>query len=485
MMDEDKTREQLLAELAAARRQVADLTDKQHQLEERYSQVITAEQEQRALATALRETGAALSSSLKGEEVLDRILEQLDQVVPHDAACVLLIDDSITRVFRWRGYVGTGRTSPAEIAAAAFNLDNIPVLGEARATGRPLLVSRPPATDEWVRKFGKRWVKSYACAPIRSRGQIIGFLTIDSATPGFFKSSHLEPLQAFAQQTALALENVRLYDLARRERVKRVKALKEELDFMTAVLDRTEAPVVVLDQEGRIVRLNRAGEQLSGYRLAEAWGHYFWELLLTPEEMPAFKTLFNEGVANREMVNGEFYLLTRSGDRRLISWSGTVLLDRAGPGQHMVLTGLDLTEQRQAEMTLRESEGRYRRLIEVLPDGIVVQREGKIVLVNPAGAEIMGAKSPEQLIGKAAIEFMHPDYRRIAARRILQALEAGETSPYLEEKLLRLDGTPVDVQLMTTAFIYEDQPAILTVIRDITERKGAEASRPPSTTGNN
>lgn len=158
--------------------------------------MLAAEREQRLLAETLCQTSAAISSSLKGEEVLDRILKEMSRVVAHDAACVLLIEADFARVFRWRGYVRSGRATKTAIISAAFTIESIPALQMARKTGQALVVSYPAKNDEWVRKFGTAWVKSYACAPIRIWGRVIGFLTVDSETPGFYRSAnadHLHP----------------------------------------------------------------------------------------------------------------------------------------------------------------------------------------------------------------------------------------------------------------------------------------------------
>jgi hypothetical protein len=78
--------------------------------------LLAAEREQRLLAETLCQTSAAISSSLKGEEVLDRILKEMSRVVAHDAACVLLIEADFARVFRWRGYVRSGRATKTAMA---------------------------------------------------------------------------------------------------------------------------------------------------------------------------------------------------------------------------------------------------------------------------------------------------------------------------------------------------------------------------------
>lgn len=471
MMDEDKTREQLLAELTALRQQAADLTDNQHQLESQCRQLAEAEQEQRIIATALQETGAALSSSLKGEQVLDSVLEQLERVLSHDAACVLLIDGSIVRVFRWRGYVRAGWASQTEIAAAAFNLDSIPVLREARQTGRPLLVSRPPATDEWVRKFGKSWVKSYACAPIRSRGQVIGYLTIDSATPSFFKSSHLEPLQAFANQAALALENVRLYDQTRRERLNQIKALKKERNLISQVLDTTAVLVVVLDEQGRISWLNQAVEQCSGYLLAEVQGKYFWELLV-PEEIAQTRSQFTQRAAEKSDLKCECQLLTSSGQRRPIAWTGANLHQQAEPDARLVMTGLDLTERMRAEAALRENEANLRAFFNTIDHLLfVLDSQGRIIWNNETVTHRLGYTEAE--LRDQNVLMVHPPERRDEAGRIVQEMLTGQAD-YCPVPVQTKDGRQIPVETRVIKGQWSGQEVIFGVTKDLSALKASE-----------
>lgn len=129
--------------------------------------------------------------------------------------------------------------------------------------------------------------------------------------------------------------------------------------------------------------------------------------------------------------------------------------------------------EKRAGDKLRESEERYRRLVELLPVGVAVHREGKIVYVNPAGAELIGARTPEELTGKSVFEVVHPDYHEVVRERI-RRMQAGETVPPIEEKFITLSGDVIDVEVAATPIVYEGKPAMLSVVKDITERKRVE-----------
>jgi PAS domain S-box-containing protein len=139
------------------------------------------------------------------------------------------------------------------------------------------------------------------------------------------------------------------------ERVDAEVALQRERDFTAAVLNTAGALVVVIDPQGRIVRFNRACEKLTGYTFDEVKGQPFWDLFLVPEEMEPVMAVFQELQAGQLPNKHENYWLTRDGERRLIAWSNTGLFDSAGSIEHVIGTGIDITERRRAEQALQQA----------------------------------------------------------------------------------------------------------------------------------
>ncbi|MHB0980792.1 MAG: ATP-binding protein [Thermoleophilia bacterium] len=123
---------------------------------------------------------------------------------------------------------------------------------------------------------------------------------------------------------------------------------------------------------------------------------------------------------------------------------------------------------------LEESEERFRALVESSPNAIAVHSEGRIVYVNPAGAALVGAESPQELIGRNPVDFVHPDYREAALRRTASVVKDQKVAPLMEEKFLRLDGAELDVEVVAMPFSYGGKPAVTTIIRDISAKKAAE-----------
>jgi|GEM_PF-1752952 len=129
-------------------------------------------------------------------------------------------------------------------------------------------------------------------------------------------------------------------------------------------------------------------------------------------------------------------------------------------------------ERKKAEETLRESEERNRLLIELSPYGIAIHCEGKMIFVNSKAAQILGARSPEELVGKPVLSIIHPDYHDVVRERILME-EAGKIAPLIEEKFLRMDGSPVDVEIVAIPVKIQGKIYKYGVFSDITERKRA------------
>lgn len=121
-----------------------------------------------------------------------------------------------------------------------------------------------------------------------------------------------------------------------------------------------------------------------------------------------------------------------------------------------------------------ESEARYRALVESLPNGIIVHQGGRIVFANQAAARIAGASAPADLIGKNAMEFVHPDSRDLARSRIEEASRTGEATELAEERFLRLDGSEVDVEVVGIPLTFAGTTAMNTIIHDVSDRKRAE-----------
>jgi PAS domain S-box-containing protein len=134
----------------------------------------------------------------------------------------------------------------------------------------------------------------------------------------------------------------------------------------------------------------------------------------------------------------------------------------------------ELGERKRAEKELRDSEERYRLLFELSPDAIVVYQDGRVLFTNQSAARLIGAATPQELIGRPMLDFVHPDYRPAVIQRSRQQAVDGKPVAALDEKFIRLDGSEVDVEVTAAPFQNQGVLANLVICRDITERKRAE-----------
>ena len=154
--------------------------------------------------------------------------------------------------------------------------------------------------------------------------------------------------------------------------IKRIEEeLQEERNFVSAILDTVGALVMVLDGEGRILRFNPACEATSGYSMAEAQGKCVWNLFLLPEEAERFRILFEELRKDQLRKDYQTYWVTRTGERRLISWSSTLLPGGGESARYVIATGIDITERKQLENAILDISAReQRRIGQDLHDGL-------------------------------------------------------------------------------------------------------------------
>lgn len=123
---------------------------------------------------------------------------------------------------------------------------------------------------------------------------------------------------------------------------------------------------------------------------------------------------------------------------------------------------------------IRENEERYRRLVELSPDGIGVITDGVVDFVNPAGTSLLGADSAIRLLGRRVTDFVHPDNRSLFESHLKLIGQGGENVPWVEERFLRLDGSTLQVEVSGIPFTQQGKPAVQIIFRDITERKIAK-----------
>lgn len=145
-----------------------------------------------------------------------------------------------------------------------------------------------------------------------------------------------------------------IVDISGRKRAE--QALQKERDFIDAVLETAGALVVVLDREGRILRFNRACEQVTSYSSEEVMGRHVWDLFIISDEVAGVKAVFERLRGGEPRSDYENYWMGKGGFLRRISWSNTVIADSSGKVDYVVSSGLDITDFKSMQEQLRKTE---------------------------------------------------------------------------------------------------------------------------------
>ncbi|MBI5779362.1 MAG: PAS domain S-box protein [Planctomycetes bacterium] len=191
-----------------------------------------------------------------------------------------------------------------------------------------------------------------------------------------------------------------------KDRNKMVETLKKERDFSSAVIETVGALVVVFDRQGRIVSFNKACENITGYALKEVFSKCIWDVFIIPEEVKQIRDIFGKLVGTKLPNSFENYWITKDGNRRLIAWSNSVLLDDNNSVEFIIGTGIDITERREALESIRASEKFLSDIFSSIKDGIsILDNDLNIIRVNPTMERWYTHVMP--LVGKKCYEAYH------------------------------------------------------------------------------
>jgi PAS domain S-box-containing protein len=200
-----------------------------------------------------------------------------------------------------------------------------------------------------------------------------------------------------------------------------------------------------------------------------------WLSLVHPDDLPTVLSSLTQHLEQRLPYDVEYRILQHgTGTLRWIGAKGQAVWNSSGQPLRMAGSFSDITERKQAEEALRESEERYRTLVELSPSGVFVFSEGQTVYVNSMAMTILGATEPNDLLARPPFEFIHPDYHEDVTKNLRRVL-AGEATVHRAERVyLKMDGTPIHVQVEAIRITWNGKPAIQGFFSDITERKSAQ-----------
>lgn len=198
---------------------------------------------------ALRDMAAALSTTLDRDTVLKTVLEQIRRAVPHDTANILIIEGNAARPMALHGYAERG-IDEQSVLNLKLPLDQAVHLRSTIETRQASIIDDTRSHPTWVRTPETNWIRSNISVPINLEDQVLGFISLDSATPASFDSETASFLQAFADQAAIAIQNADLYYKSNRraEAAAHMARFSEEIQRAPSVDNVMEKAVSTLNE---------------------------------------------------------------------------------------------------------------------------------------------------------------------------------------------------------------------------------------------
>ncbi len=261
---------------------------------------------------------------------------------------------------------------------------------------------------------------------------------------------------------------VTLWDITRRKQSEQ-KLLQSEAN-LKSFLNAIPESSFLISRDGTILIANEAFARLNGLTVQEAIGSNIFDVL--PSEVVQTRRKFVDEVIRE----GKPLQLTDVREGKIMRTNAYPIFNRDGFPERIAIYAADITEAKRLQESLRKSEERYRTIVELSPTGIFVIVNGRFVYSNEKFRKILGLDSQTEIIGQEILDFIHPDCHEVARQRVSYILETGRPVPRMDQVYVRLDGASVDVEASATLFNLEDQPGILVIINDVSDRKRAEVA---------
>jgi len=254
-------------------------------------------------------------------------------------------------------------------------------------------------------------------------------------------------------------------------RMRAEKALRESEERYRTVVETTGTALVVIEADTTISFANTEFENMTGFSKEEIEGRKRWTDFVVEEDLPRMLEQHRLRRQDRKKALGhyEFRLTTRTGKVRDMYLSIDVI-----PGTKKSIASLiDITDRKRTEEALRESEERYRTVIENAGEIIFVAQDGVLKFINRKTFELLQTP-PESVIGKPFDDFIHPDDRAFVLDRYRRRMEGEDVPSHYEVRLVNKAGDMIWVILSAVRISWEGRPATLNFATDITARKRAE-----------
>lgn len=252
------------------------------------------------------------------------------------------------------------------------------------------------------------------------------------------------------------------------------KTLKESEEKLKTIIETSPDGIAITSLEGTLEFATKKALSIWGYdSLDEVIGKNMLQFIDSSEHEKAIHTI-------RELINGEqlgaeeFLMKKKDGSSFFCESNANILRDANNNSIGILYINRDITERKLAEIAYRESEEKYKNMVDILPDGVIIHKQGIVVFANNAALRIMKIDKEEKVKGRPVLGFVSPEYKEIVIQRIKDGIENNHRFEEIEEVFITNTGENIDVIATAVPFQHQGEKAILTVFNDISDRKKAE-----------
>ena len=250
------------------------------------------------------------------------------------------------------------------------------------------------------------------------------------------------------------------------------RQLASEKLLLQAILDNAPLGIWMADATGKILFINKTLRTATGISDRQFMRAAHYTDVLPPSAFANFMRSDQECIAQEKSPHlSQEWLPFVDGKDHLLEITKVTLLNLNGSVKGLIGIAVDITERNANMVALEESQQRNRVLNDTSPVGIVIHQADKIVYVNPAAVEMLGARDAAELIGMSILQRIIPSSHDV---RFRAALAQNITLPRIDEKFVQHDGSIVDLEIQGTPIRDEGKPAMLISFQDIGFRKQAE-----------
>ncbi len=320
------------------------------------------EHQQRVLANVLADITSTINQTFDVEEILEHIINKIRLVVPHSGANLMFVEveQEVARIVRYCACYAE-HNLPEPRLGEAISFTNWPGLKLITQQARPVAIPDTRNCPDWVVSPDTEWIRSYACAPIRLDGKVIGLINVDSDTPNAFTLEQARQLQALADQAAIAIRNALLYqELAQHnERLaqavaERTEQLERSMEHIESILNSSSDVILRVRQNGIIQQANPTFDRWFGNQGGEAFGQPLSRLVAPHQVDQLMKTLarvFDDHQPQR------IELVAQCEDGTCFDIDVALFPIQRPDGEvtSVVCSMRDITERKQNEQTLRQA----------------------------------------------------------------------------------------------------------------------------------